>query len=198
MLSYIMKNFDIIEGQNRILLSAPHTHIHRRPNLLKKYKQGEKYTDDIVKGVCKKSGSFGIYITDKVEYDPNYHPVSGNRYKKEIENIVRSNKIEKFFDIHGLNSIYDIDVVIYYKTRFRRSTKLAEDLARYIDREDLSGINIQILRLLDNHQESLTEFVASQLRVPAIQIEVARYIREDNELRESFIKNISEYLSLKN
>jgi hypothetical protein len=56
----------------------------------------------------------------------------------------------------------------------------------------LSGINIEIFRFLDNGQESLGEFVASRMRVPSVQIEIARYIRSDEELRDNFVKNLSE------
>lgn len=60
---------------------------------------------------------------------------------------------------------------------------------------ELRGINVSVLRLLDNNQETITEFVASNLRIPAIQIEVARYIREDESLRNSFVENLSKVLS---
>jgi hypothetical protein len=33
--------------------------------------------------------------------------------------------------------------------------------------------------------------VASELRVPAIQIEIARYIRKDKELRGAFVDNLA-------
>jgi hypothetical protein len=44
---------------------------------------------------------------------------------------------------------------------------------------------------LDNGQETLGEYVATKLRVPSVQIEISRYIRDDEQLRESFIKNLS-------
>lgn len=192
-----MQKTNMIKGSNKILLSAPHVHIHRRPNLFNKYKLSEVKTDDIVIGICNESDSFGIYTTQKMEYDPNFHKIEDNSYKREVENIIKGNKIEKFIDIHGLKDTFNIDIAIYYKTRFRKSVKLAQDLAKYIDDNELEGINIQILRLQDNDQETLTEFVASKLRVPAIQVEVARYIREDKELLDNLIKNISQYCNLK-
>jgi hypothetical protein len=193
-----MKNFKIIEGKKRFLVSAPHAYIHRRPSLLQKYKLGEKYTDDIVREICKESNCSGIYTTDKLDYDPNYHKVTENPYKREIENIIKRNKIKGFIDIHGLRNIYDIDIAIYYRTRFSNSILLAEEIADYIDRRTLSGVNIHILRLLDNDQETLTEYVASDVRIPAIQVEIARYIREDEKLRNGLVENISEYIKLKN
>jgi hypothetical protein len=194
MLIYNMKDYEVIEGETNYLFSAPHAYPHRRPSLVKKYKVHEKYTDDIVRDICRKSNSFGIYIKDKVDYDPNFHK-QNNPYKKEVEKIVTENKIKNFLDIHGLCDEHMIDVAIYYKTRFRKSLSLAKEVVEKLDRGKLKGLNIQILRIPDNERETLTELVASKLRVPAIQIEIARYIREDKELREEFVLNLSEIVS---
>jgi len=186
-----MKNYEVIEGDISYLFSAPHPHPHRRPSLVKKYKVHEKFTDDIVRAICRKGGSFGIYMKDKADYDPNYHK-QNNPYKKEVETIVAENKIKNFIDIHGLSDEHMIDIAIYYKTRFRKSVSLAEEIAEKLNRGKLKGLNIQILRLPENDSETLTELVASKLRVPAVQIEIARYIRKDKGLREAFILNLSE------
>lgn len=195
MLSYNMKDFKIVEGENKVLISAPHADLHRRPNLLKKYEVGEKYTQDIVQELCNLTQSNGIMLVQKVEYDPNYHKLIDNPYKKEVERIVKEKKIKRFIDIHGLRNIYDIDIAIYYKTRFSKSFRMAQELEKYIDNGQLSGINIQILRLLDNDQETLTEYVADKLRLPAIQVEIAKYLREDIELRKSLLANISDFIN---
>lgn len=186
-----MKKYEIIEGKKKFLFSAPHPHPHRRPSLVKKYKTHERYTDDIVRALCRATKSFGIYIKDQVEYDPNYHK-KNNPYKRDIEKIVKDNKIKAFIDIHGLSDEHMIDIAIYYKTRYRNSVDLAEEIAENLNRKKLKGLNIQILRLPDNTQETLTEVVASKLKVPAVQIEVARYIRKDKELREAFVENLAE------
>lgn len=186
-----MKKYEIIEGKSKFLFSAPHPHPHRRPSLVKKYKGHEKYTDDIVREICRSTHSFGIYTKDEVDYDPNYHK-KNNPYKREVERIVKENKIKAFVDIHGLSDEHLIDIAIYYKTRFRKSVKLAGDIVKKLNRGKLRGLNIQILRLPENAQETLTELVASDLRVPAVQIEIARYIRKDKELRKIFVENLSE------
>lgn len=194
MLIYIMQNHEVIEGKLKYLFSAPHPHPHRRPSLTRKYKEHEEYTDDIVKEICKKTGAWGIYIKDQVEYDPNFHR-KNNPYKKDIEKIVKKNDIEAFVDIHGLCDEHMIDVAIYYKTRFLNSIRLAERISDVLDKGELKGLNTQILRLPEEKRETLTEFVASKLRIPAVQIEIAKYLRHDKELREEIVKNLSEIVS---
>ena len=192
MIIYInMKNFETVQGKLPILFSAPHSYPHKRPSLVNKYKGHEEYTDDIVRDICKKSKSFGIYLTDQVEYDPNYYK-NGNEYKKEVQKIVEKNKIKTFIDIHGLNEDHMLDVAIYYKTRFHKSLRLAKEVSELLNRGKLKGLNTQIFRFPENGGETLTEFCASKLRIPSVQIEITKYIREDNDLRDSFIENISD------
>lgn len=191
-----METFNTIDGKIKYLFSAPHPYPHRRPSLARKYKEKEEYTDDIVKAVCKKTKAFGIYTKDQVDYDPNYHR-KNNPYKEEVEKIVNENKIEQFIDIHGLCDEHMIDIAIYYKSRFSNSIKLAKKVMKSLNQGQLRGLNIQIFRLPENRQESLTEFSASTLRVPAVQIEIARYIRKDKELREEFVKNLADIISKK-
>jgi len=186
-----MKEYEIIKGKKNFLFSAPHPHPHRRPSLVKKYKVHEKYTDDIVRDLCRKTHAFGIYIKDQVDYDPNFHK-KNNPYKREVEKLVKEKHIKAFVDIHGLSDEHMIDIAIYYKTRFRKSVDLAKEISEKLNRGKLRGLNIQILRLPEGEQETLTEVVASGLRVPAVQVEIAGYIRKDKELRKIFVENLSE------
>ena len=188
-----MKDFETVQGKYPILFSAPHAFPHKRPSLVNKYKGEEEYTDIIVKDVCKKSKGFGIYLIDQVQYDPNYHR-NENIYKREVKKIVEENKIKTFIDIHGLNEDYMIDVAIYYKTRFHKSIRLAIEISRILNKGKLRGLNTQIFRLPENGGESLTEYCASTLRIPSVQIEIAKYIREDTDLRNEFVNNLSEII----
>lgn len=190
-----MKSIKVLEGKRKILLSAPHSKLHRRPNLVGKYKAGEANTEYIVKEACKRIGSFGIYADDKLDYDPNYHALSINDYKREIKRLVNEEKIERFIDIHGIDKGYEVDFLIYYKTKFTNSIRLANDLVKYIDKGNLRGANILIYRLPRIAGESISGFVASKLRIPAVQIEIARYIREDKKLLNSLIDNLTEYIN---
>ena len=195
MLIYIMETaqFKVIEGKVPVLISAPHVFSHRRPNLNASYKPGEVYTGEIIKKVCAETSAFGIYLSDECDYDPNYHKERKNTYKQEMRRIVEKYKIERFIDIHGLRDC-DYDLGLYYTTRFSKSLNFAYEIEDGLNKGKLNGVSIEIFRFLDNGQETLGEFVASKLRVPSVQIEVAKYIRSDEELRENLIKNLSEII----
>ena len=187
----------IIEGKLPILLSAPHTYSHKRPSLSGSYKLGEPWTDTIVEKVCLDVNCSGILQTGECSYDPNYHKEKGNPYKQEIRKIVRQNKFKNFIDIHGLRDGAGYDIGIYYPTRFDRSMAFAQSISEGLNKGQLKGASIYLFRFLDNDQETLGEYVASKLRIPSVQIEIARYIREDEILRNAFIENLGKVLKEK-
>lgn len=189
-------NFNVIEGNRKILISAAHAYPHRRPILTCGYKVAEEYTDEIAREICSNLGCCGIYLTSDCEYDPNYHKLKRNEYKQKVKEIIEQHGIQRFVDIHGLRDYSGYDVGIYYTTRFKRSIDFAERIAKGLDRGALKGINIGIFRFFDNEQQSLGEFVASKLWVPAVQIEIERYIRKDDELKKEFVKNIAQVLMI--
>ena len=196
---YIMDTADvkIIEGKFPILLSAPHTYSHKRPSLSGSYKGGEACTDMIVENVCKDINCFGIVQSSETNYDPNFHKEKKNPYKQKVREIVREGKFKHFIDIHGLRDGAGYDIGIYYPTRFDRSMAFAQSISESLNKGELKGASIYIFRFLDNDQETLGEYVASKLRIPSIQIEVARYIREDEVLRNAFIENLEKILKEK-
>ena len=187
--------FKTIEGKKEVLLSAPHVYAHRRPRLSMAYKIGEPLTDTVVEDVCRESNSFGIVLTTESDYDPNYHKEKSNLYKQEIRKIAKENKIKYFVDIHGLKDGHMYDIAVYYPTQFRKSIMLSKLLQKGLEKGELRGVNIAIFRFPSRLGETLGEFVASKLRVPSVQIEVARYIRESTKLRNEFVKNLSDVIS---
>ncbi|HBB64416.1 hypothetical protein A3K02_01025 [candidate division WS6 bacterium RIFOXYD1_FULL_33_8] len=187
-------HFKIIEGFIPVLLSAPHVHAHRRPSLTLSYKQGEPLTDYIVEQICLMTGAWGIIQTDQTDFDPNYHKLEENPYKEAVLELVEKGKVKKFVDIHGLNPQYEYDLGIYYPSKFFKSICLADDVCRGVDKRTLRGINSCVFRFDNDNRESLGEFVASKLRVPSVQVEIAKYIREKEELRKPFIENLAAVL----
>ena len=73
----------------------------------------------------------------------------------------------------------------------------AQSISEGLNKGELKGASIFLFRFLDNDQETLGEYVASKLRVPSVQIEIARYIREDEILRNAFIENLGKILKEK-
>jgi len=187
-------DFKTIRGTNPILLSAPHVYPHKRPSLSTAYKIGEGFTDTIVQGVCKDIEAFGIVQTQESDLDFNFHKEDRNPYKAEVRKIVEGNDIEVFVDIHGLSEGKNYDIAIYYPTKFSKSIRLARAIKEGLDKAALRRSNIVILRFPEDPQEALAEFVPSDLRIPGVQIEIARYMRERENLREAFIQNLGETL----
>lgn len=188
-------NYAILNGNSPFLISAPHAKAHKRPTLTGIYKKEESFTDLICQEVCRDTDSSGIYAIKELEYDPNFFGFENNEYKKEIKRICEERKKKLLLDIHGLNDKYDYDIGIYYLSHFGKSKRIARDLRDSLGKGNLKGLNVHIFRFPSNDQETLSEFVASKLRVPALQIEIARYLREEEELRESLVKNLSSFLN---
>lgn len=158
------------------------------------YKWGEALTDTLVEEICTRTGAWGIIQNQETSFDPNWHKFKDNPYKQAIADIVEKEGIKKFIDIHGLKDDYEYDLGIYYPSKFFKSILLANDISNSLDKGKLKGVSICIFRFQDNLQETLGEYVASKLRVPSVQLEVARYIREDDSLRNLFVNNISTFL----
>ena len=184
----------VIKGSIPVLLSAPHVHSHKRPSLTMSYKWGEEFTDKVVEEICVRTGAWAVIQSEETSFDPNWHKLKENPYKEVVTDIITKNGITKFIDIHGLNDEYKYDLGIYYPTKFFKSIALANDISKVLDKEKLRGMNICIFRFPDDLQETLGEYVADRLRVPSVQLEIARYIREDDKLRNVFVKNLSSYL----
>ncbi|HPQ79618.1 MAG TPA: hypothetical protein PLG47_04150 [Candidatus Dojkabacteria bacterium] len=187
--------FQIIEGKKPILFSAPHACLHKRPLLSTAYRQAERFTDEIVIELCELTGSWGIYLSSEIKYDPNYNKIERNEYKKAVQDLCKKGKIEQFIDIHGMALGTDYDLGIYYPTRFLRSRSFAQEVREKINSGRLYGISTMLFRFLDNDEETLGEFVSGKMRIPSIQIEIARYLREDEDLRESFVENLAKIIN---
>jgi len=184
----------VIEGNIPVCLSAPHGYPHRRPSLTMSYKWGEEYTGRIVEEITVRTGAWGVIQNEETSYDPNWHKIKDNPYKAKVSEIIQKEKIKKFIDIHGLHDEHKYDVGIYYPTKFFNSIVLANDISNALDKGKLKGLSICIFRCPDDLQETLGEYVADKLRVPSVQLEIARYIREDDKLRSEFVRNISSFL----
>ena len=196
--------FKVIEGKRDILLSAPHVFPHSRPTLKSSLKQGEEYTDEIVKGVCLKTGAWGIYLcTNSPDFDPNYHRIERNPYKQKIFGLIKEGKVSKVIDIHGLSDFHNFDLGFYYCIRYLRSKNMAnqiiDSLAKY---PELKGLAYHIWydtkfdpwNAQDSLQETITKFVCGMNKYPAIQLEIAYYIRKDPVLRQAIIEGISQFV----
>lgn len=183
----------LIEGNLQIIFTAPHHKAHRRPTLSGTLKQEEKYTDLIVRKLADDIDSYALIAGDTTKYDPNFHKLSSNPFKKELKNVIEKKQIKYLVDIHGMHEEKKYDIAIYYEKWFRNSRELAYTIADAMRSGELKKANIHILFFNNGTQETIASFASKELKVPAIQIEIAKYIREDKKLRESLIESIGEF-----
>ncbi|MCK9368560.1 hypothetical protein M0R04_01125 [Candidatus Dojkabacteria bacterium] len=192
--------FTVIEGKKNILISAPHVFPHKRPRLTGVLKQGEEYLDEMIKNICKKTGAWGIYLSQNTpDYDPNFNGLESNPYKQKVKEIIEDNKIEYFIDFHGLSESHCYDFGISFCMRFQRSKNLGLKLLNEFKKnKELYMFNAKVGYIGRSEHETLTEYACLTKRIPAFQIEIAKYIRKDPYLRalleetvSSFIQNIT-------
>lgn len=187
-----MDSIMVSQGVRPILISASHGSLHLRNSNEQILRQAEINTLNIAKALSDKIGGFFIGANSQLDYDPNFDPKSRNTYKKTVEQIIKENKIKYFIDIHGLSDRYLYDFGFYFERSFRNSRKLAVTISNGIVSKELRGSISQILYFPIGFGESVSSFVCKNFKIPAIQIEVARYIREDEILTESFVGVVSQ------
>lgn len=190
-------NFKIINGLSPILLSAPHSTSHLRPGFNEQEpKLNEPNTDLIVEILCQKIGCFGIYAIKLQKLDPNWY--QNSPYKKEIKRLVTKNRINFVLDIHGARK--DRPFLIEYDD-FRRGKvpkRTEENLKRCLKQFGFSEREISHGLLHKDQQLTITEFCIEQLKIPALQLEINRKIRNSKNPRfnsllsalECFLKSL--------
>lgn len=185
------KTYQLIEGTHPVLITAPHVFNHKRPSLSASIKQAEPWTDYIAKAVAEGSKSYGLILRNDSSYDPNYQKEDNNPFKQTIRRIVEQSNCKYLIDIHGLHDRHRYDLGIFYERRYYKSKELAYKVAEALNVGKLRGVLIQNFNFPEGGQETLSEFTVHELKIPAVQIEIARYIREDPILREELIKHLT-------
>lgn len=189
-----VSKYKVNKGKIPILVSAPHAFAHKRPSIEHNYKVEEKFTDTIAKKITQIIPVSSIFSTASQEFDPNFYPRKISPYKNEVASIVDSGRIEFMLDIHGLSETKAYDFGIYYPLKFYKSMRIARNMAEFLAQKELRGTTIQILNFPKTFGESLSECVASNSGVPAVQIEIARYIREDDYLLNVVATRIADFI----
>lgn len=169
-------DFKIIRGTLPVLISAPHSTLHLRPGFkAQKPKLNELNTDLVVKTLCKKAGWFGIYATKIQKRDPNWY--EDCPYKKAIERLVDKHNIKFVLDIHGARK--DRPFLIEYDD-FRKGKiimGIEENLKQCLKKFGFSEKEIVRGLLHKNNQLTITEFCIERLKIPALQLEINKKIR---------------------
>ena len=103
----IDRTFRIINGKNKILISAPHSTTHKRGNSIR---NAETRTGQLARDVAKKANVYGIYKIKPELNDANWDKKS--KYKDEVVNLVKKNNLTALLDIHGMAAYRKQDICI--------------------------------------------------------------------------------------
>jgi hypothetical protein len=190
------KDILVIKGEYKVLFSAPHIFAHPRKTFEgMSYRIAEPLTDVLMKDIVQRISAYGITLSSKTDYDPNYDKYYSNPYKHEVKELVKVEKINAFIDIHGLSNKHNFDLGIYYKNKYTNSKTLAFKLAKEVNTGRIRDILIKVALFKNNEQETLAEYACTKLDIPSVEIEVAWYLLEDEFLRNELSKNISEVIA---
>lgn len=103
----IENNIKVIDGKNKILLSAPHSVLHMRENSIR---PKETKTGVIVRTLANKYKVYGIYKLKNEFNDANWD--KDCKYKLKVAQIVNKEKIKALIDVHGMAAHRQQDICI--------------------------------------------------------------------------------------
>ncbi|MBD3329855.1 hypothetical protein GF357_05170 [Candidatus Dojkabacteria bacterium] len=176
------------------MISAPHVFAHKRPALENRYKVEEEFTDKLARIIADRIPVYSVVSLQAQKFDPNFYSKNESPYKREISSIISRNKIDLMVDIHGLDPLLHYDFAIYYPLKYYKSMKAAKVLKDHLQSGSLRGSIVHLLNFPNDDGETLSEFAASQKKIPAVQLEVAKYIRQDDELLDLTAEQIITFL----
>ena len=173
-----------IKGDIPVLVTSPHSSVHKR---LGKLKRQEFYTAALSVMLHSLTGCHVLYTNRLMESDPNYYDDSP--FKKRFSQIVRSNDIKSLIDIHGTGSQKRFD--IYPGVGVKKEFLLGYEnyLADFWKIANASKISIGGLDVFPAaKQMTVTKYAARKLKIPSIQLEINRKLREPEKNPGNFIK----------
>ena len=173
-----------LRGETPIMVSAPHASVHER---MDKPKRQEFYTAALSAMLHSLTGCHSLYTNRVMKSDPNYY--DGSPYKKKLAEIIKSNNIKFLLDLHGTGPERDHDC---YPGTGISNEFLLSHVEYYKELEHCAELHQISLGGLDvfpaAKQMTVTKYAARILRVPAMQLEINRKLREPEKNTEDFIK----------
>jgi hypothetical protein len=184
------------------LLSAPHGAAHQRDG---RYKQEDEYTAALARLVAAESGAHVLYAYARSESDPNWDRDAP--YKRYLRSLVVEHGIGFVLDIHGMSNLHRIGIAVgtiggtscpAYETVILETLKAqafvetTAEAARAYERLHWDHFVLNHHRFtggLANH--TITRFVAQELQLPAVQIELCGSLRivrphDNSQKRQAF------------
>lgn len=173
--------FLVFPGNLPVLVSAPHAVRHYRQ---KKIKVSDQFTGSIVFLLNKLTGCHTIATTKLYGGDPNMdNPCI---YKDRIAEICSREKVKFVLDIHGATREreFDVDFGTNSRKTLLDKTRVLETLERNFQGFGLSRISHD--HFAATGPNTIANFVARELGVPAVQIEINKQYRVPAQNSQGF------------
>lgn len=172
-------NWKIINGTIPVIFSAPHAVAQVREWVRK---QSDKFTGKIVDEICKITWAYGIVRVKNFGDDPNYYnDWLSWEFKQEIVDLMKSNGIKYWFDIHGC--IDDLWFSINVSTNYWENVKWNLDFLLSIKNSLVNDLwDVVVDKIFDAWKDEIVStFVSNQTQLPYVQLELCRSLREDRD-----------------
>ncbi|HEY3423866.1 MAG TPA: hypothetical protein VGL27_03650 [Negativicutes bacterium] len=159
-------------GELPVLVSAPHAVRHYRQ---KKIKMSDQFTGSIVFLLNKLTGCQAIATTKLYGGDPNID--SPCIYKEKIAEICGRSKVKLVLDIHGAarEQEFDVDIGTNSGQTLLAKANMLGMLEHNFQDFGLSRISYDYFAAKDPN--TIANYVARELRIPAVQIEINKQYR---------------------
>lgn len=173
--------FWLSPGQLPVLVSAPHAVRHVRQ---KKIKMSDEFTGSIAYLVSKLTGCHGLAATKLYGGDPNVdNPCI---YKDKLVEICKREKIKCIIDIHGAarERNFDVDFGTNSGKNLVGSKVIVEIMTQNFQHFGLNSISTDYFPAAGAN--TIANYVARELQIPALQIEINKQFRVPGQNPQGF------------
>jgi gamma-glutamylcyclotransferase (GGCT)/AIG2-like uncharacterized protein YtfP len=182
-----------LRGEIPILITASHATRHLR---MGKFKYQEEYTGAVSVILHALTGSYVLYTHWASSVDPNFYDHAP--FKEKLRKVVKEFGIRFVLDLHGTRREWSDD--IYPGVGNSREFLFGDDfyLHKLEQSSELNGLAIGDLRVFPaSTQMTITKFVARNIQIPAMQIEInerLRYPESHPSKFERLVKFLTDYI----
>lgn len=190
------QSFEIIKGKEKIIISAPHSVIHKRENSIR---PGETKTGTIVKVLSKKCHIYGIYKNKNENNDANWDKEC--KYKSNTEDIVKKENIKALLDLHGMAAHREQDICIGINNgkNIYNNYEIVETMIDIFHKYGFKNVTID-KPFNAEYEYCVSNYISRECNIPTFQIEInlkyrsARY--KEFKKYKDILKSLEEIIKI--
>lgn len=183
-----MGNNIIEKGSINVMISSPHC--------VDNIRNGEKKSlevklKDIALELYKGTNCHAIYKTVVDNDDPNYSEES--EYRNSLIDYINTNNINFLIDLHGMkNNKLDLEIGTNHLININNSKILYKYICNYFKSKNYKySIDTKFAA---SGKNTVSSTINRECKIPAIQIEISRAIRDDDNKLTKLIEDLKEFI----